>query len=153
MLKIIEHSIDLGVPAAVAYERWVRFDEFPEFMLGVREVQLRDDAHMHWRAAVAGKEEEWDAEITERVPGQRVAWRATAGTPNSGVVTFYDMGEQRSRLMLRLRYEPHGITEVVGDSLGLVRWRVASDLKRFKDIIEDDLQPSLIPLSDALIGQ
>jgi uncharacterized membrane protein len=39
--------------------------------------------HRRW------KTKEWDAEITEQIPDERIAWRSTSGVPNSGVVTFH----------------------------------------------------------------
>jgi hypothetical protein len=38
--------------------------------------------------------------------------------------------------MLQLEYEPEGVTENVGDAVGVVSRRVAGDLERFKEFIE-----------------
>ena len=46
-------------------------------MDSVHEIKQLDDTHLHWRATVAGKEKEWDAEITEQIPDERIAWRNT----------------------------------------------------------------------------
>ena len=73
----VRESIDLNVPVSTAYNQWTQFEEFPRFMASVDEVKQLDDTHLHWRAVVAGKEKEWDAEITEQVPDQRIAWRST----------------------------------------------------------------------------
>ncbi len=54
-----------------------------------------DDTHLHWAAEVAGKREEWDAEIVDQRPDERVAWRATTGKGNAGVVTFDRLGRTR----------------------------------------------------------
>jgi hypothetical protein len=37
---------------------------------------------------------------------------------------------------VRLDYEPKGMTEKIGDMLGVVSRRVANDLEHFKDFIE-----------------
>lgn len=42
-------------------------------MEGGEEVRQLDDKRLHWRASIAGKSEEWDAEITDQVPETRVA--------------------------------------------------------------------------------
>ena len=44
-----------------------------------------------------GKVKEWDAEITEQRPDERVVWTATDGARNAGVVTFHKLGEGKSR--------------------------------------------------------
>jgi len=77
---MIEKTIDVDVPVRIAYNQWTQFEEFPTFIEGVREVRQLDDQRLHWRAQVAGKEKEWDAQITEQTPDQRIAGPA-AGTP------------------------------------------------------------------------
>ena len=57
----VEESIELEVPVQTAYNQWTQFEEFPRFMEHVDEVRQLDDEHLHWRATVAGKTEEWDA--------------------------------------------------------------------------------------------
>src|SRR5687768_15777625 len=132
----IEKSIDVDVPVRTAYNQWTQFEEFPRFMEGVKEVRQLDDKRLHWRAVVAGKEKEWDAEITEQTPDQRIAWRSRSGAPNAGVVTFHRLDDNRTRIMLQLEYDPEGVVENVGGALGVVTARVSGDLARFKEFIE-----------------
>jgi len=135
-MATIEKSIDVDVPVRVAYNQWTQFEEFPKFMEGVREIRQLDDQRLLWRAAIGGKEEEWEAEITEQIPDERIAWRARTGAPNAGVVTFHRLGDSTTRIMLQLEYDPQGVVENVGDALGVVSRRVDGDLKRFKEFIE-----------------
>jgi uncharacterized membrane protein len=132
----IEESVELDVPVSSAYNQWTQFEEFPSFMGGVKEVRQLDDTHLHWVAAVAGKVREWDAVIDEQKPDERVAWHATSGKQNAGLVTFQPLSDDRSKLFLRMDFEPAGMREKVGHSLGLDRRRVRSDLRRFKSVIE-----------------
>ena len=136
MSSKVEKSIDVEVPVRVAYNQWTQFEEFPRFMEGVEEVRQLDDKRLHWRAKIAGKSEEWDAEITEQTPDQRIAWRSTTGTPNSGVVSFKRLGENRTRIILEMSYTPTDPIETVSDKVGLVGKRVEGDLQRFKEFIE-----------------
>jgi uncharacterized membrane protein len=135
-MATIEKSIDVDVPVRTAYNQWTQFEEFPKFMEGVRDVRQLDDRRLHWRAQVAGKEKEWDAEITEQTPDQRIAWRSRSGAWNAGVVTFHRLGDGKTRVMLQLEYDPDGVVENVGDALGFVSGRVNGDLERFKTFIE-----------------
>ncbi|HEY0739170.1 MAG TPA: SRPBCC family protein [Herpetosiphonaceae bacterium] len=132
----IERSIDVNVPVRTAYNQWTQFEEFPKFMEGVQEVKQLDNKNLHWRANIAGKEEEWDAVITEQEPDMRVAWTNTTGAKNAGVVTFHHLDDSKTRVMLQLDYEPEGVIENVGSALGFVERRVEGDLKRFKEFIE-----------------
>jgi uncharacterized membrane protein len=67
-MERIEKTIEVKCPVRVVYNQWTQFEEFPEFMAGVKEVRQIDDTHVHWHAEVWGKDKEWDAEITEQVP-------------------------------------------------------------------------------------
>jgi uncharacterized membrane protein len=134
--KTVEESIDVQVPVSTAYNQWTQFKEFPKFMATVQEVRQIDDTHLHWRALVAGKTKEWDAEITEQTPDQRIAWRSTDGTTNAGVVTFHRVGDNRTRIMLQMDYEPETMAEKLGDAVGGVKLTAKGNLKRFKELVE-----------------
>jgi uncharacterized membrane protein len=135
-MALIEQSIEVDVPAKKAYNQWTQFEEFPKFMEGVKSVEQLDDKRLHWRAEIAGKEKEWDAEITEQIPDQRIAWRSRSGASNGGVVTFHVLSPARSKVMLQLEYDPETFIEKAGDAVGIVSQRVSGDLERFKDFIE-----------------
>ena len=135
-MSAIEESIDVTVPVRTAYDQWTQFEEFPQFMDGVASVKQLDDTHMHWEAEIAGIHREWDAEITEQHPDERVAWKATSGTQNAGVVTFHRLDDDHTRIMLQLEVEPDDFGEKVADFFGLIRHRAKGDLARFKTLIE-----------------
>jgi uncharacterized membrane protein len=135
-MPTIERSITVDVPISTAYNQWTQFEEFPSFMEGVREVHQLDDKRLHWVAEVAGKVKEWEAEITEQVPDDRIAWRSRSGAQNAGVVTFHRLSDTSTRIMLQVDYETEGALESVGDAVGVVSRRVAGDLERFKEFIE-----------------
>jgi uncharacterized membrane protein len=135
MASVVE-SIDVTAPVSTVYNQWTQFEEFPRFMEGVKSVTQADDTHLHWVAEVAGKEKEWDAEITEQHPDERVAWRAVSGAENAGVVTFHRIDDETTRVTLQLDADPEGIVENVGTALGFLERRVKGDLERFKEFIE-----------------
>ena len=135
-MSTIEQSIDVQVPVRTAYDQWTQFEEFPRFMEGVEEVRQVDDTHTHWRTKVAGREKEFDAQITEQTPDQRIAWTSQAGPEHAGVVTFHRLDQGRTKVMLQMDVEPDGVAEKAGDALGLLKRRVKGDLERFKDMIE-----------------
>lgn len=132
-----ERSIDVNVPVRTAYNQWTQFEEFPRFMDGVEEVKQLDDTRLHWKAKIAGKTEEWDATITEQKPDERVAWTNTTGATNAGVVTFHYIDDKTTRVMLQMEYEPEGMVESVGTALGFADRKIAADLERFKEFIEE----------------
>jgi len=129
-------TVEVNVPVRVAYNQWTQFEDFPHFMEGVKQVEQISDRRLRWRAEIAGKEEQWDAVITEQMPDRRIAWRNTSGARNAGVVTFYPLGPARTRIALQIDYQPEGPIEQVGAALGLVERRIEGDLQRFKEFIE-----------------
>ncbi len=135
-MSTIEKSIEVNVPLRTAYNQWTQFEEFPRFMEGVKEVTQLDDTRLRWKAEIGGQDKEWDAEITEQAPDQRIAWTSRGGATNGGVVTFHRLSDATSKVMLQLEYDPQGFVENVGDALGVVSSRVQGDLERFKEFIE-----------------
>jgi uncharacterized membrane protein len=135
-MATIEESVEVQVPVRTAYNQWTQFEDFPEFMEGVEQVRQLTDTKVHWVAEIAGQRREWDAEITEQVPDQRIAWRSIDGANNAGVVTFHRLDEGKSKVMLQLEFEPENIVEQAGDKLGFVKGRAKADLKRFKTFVE-----------------
>ncbi|MDQ3127869.1 MAG: SRPBCC family protein [Chloroflexota bacterium] len=135
MSEILE-TIDVDVPVKTAYDQWTQFETFPKFMDGVKSVRQLDDTTLEWVASVAGKEKTWKAKITEQEPDQRIAWTATEGAHNAGVVTFHRLDEGKSRVTLQLDVDPEGPIENIGAALGLVKGRVKGDMERFKEFIE-----------------
>ena len=105
-------------------------------MDGIEEVRQIDDTHLHWRAEIAGHVTEWDAVITEQIPEERVAWKSTDGTANSGVVTFHRLSDDSSRVMVQIEHESQGVMEKVGSALGADTREVKNSLERFKDLVE-----------------
>ncbi len=135
-MATIEQSIEVHVPVRTAYNQWTQFEEFPRFMEGVEGVRHLDDTTTEWSTRVGGREKSFQAKITEQLPDARVAWASTDGSPNAGVVTFHQIDEDTTRVMLQMDYEPEGLVEKAGDAFGVAERRVKGDLERFKEMIE-----------------
>ena len=135
-MATIEQSMDVEVPIETAYNQWTQFEQFPQFMEGVEEIRQLDDRRLHWVADFGGSRHEWEAEITEQSPEERVAWRNTDGKDNAGVVTFHKLADDKTRVMVQMDWVPEGIKEKLGDKLGVADRRVKGDLERFKELIE-----------------
>ena len=136
-MGVSTHSIEVNAPLRAVYNQWTQFEEFPRFMEGVEEVRQEDRKRLFWRAKIGGKVKEWEAEITEQVPDQRIAWESVDGSSNSGTITFEKIDAYRTRVNATLGYEPEGLLEKTGDALGIPSGRIEEDLKRFRDYIEE----------------
>ena len=135
-MSTIEKSIEVNVPVYVAYGQWTRFAEFPRFMEGVKEVKQLDAKRLHWKAEIAGRDTEWDAEITEQLADQRLALTIRDVAIKGMVATFHELSNDRSTVRLQVEYNPQGAVEPVGDALRVVSLRVQGDLERFKGLVE-----------------
>jgi uncharacterized membrane protein len=132
----IEESMDVHVPVRTAYNQWTQFEDFPQFMDGVKEIKQLTDTRLRWRAEIAGVEREWEAEINEQRPDERIAWQSLDGPRHAGVVTFHRLDDGLTRIMLQLEWEPGDAAEKIADWAGFVTQRVKDDLRRFKEFIE-----------------
>ncbi|ACU35749.1 SRPBCC family protein [Actinosynnema pretiosum subsp. pretiosum] len=136
-MTTIEKSVDVEVPVSTAYNQWTQFESFPRFMEGVENITQVSDTRTHWVTSIGGVKREFDAEITEQHPDERVAWHTVEGPQQAGVVTFHRLNDRQTRVHLQMDYEPETLTEKAGAALGIVEHRVNGDLKRFKEFIEN----------------
>jgi uncharacterized membrane protein len=135
-MSSVTESIDVDVPVSDAYNQWTQFESFPRFMNGVERITQTDNTHTHWVVKIAGVEREFDAEITEQHPDERVAWKSTSGPSQAGVVTFHALSDTTSRVTLQLDWDPQGLTEKAGAVLGADAREAQADLRAFKELIE-----------------
>lgn len=136
-MSSVTQSVDVDVPVSTAYNQWTQFEAFPNFMGGVDEIVQIDDTHQHWKTSIGGVSREFDTEITEQHPDERVAWKSTDGTTHAGVVTFSRLSDTSTRVTAQIDWQPEGMVEKAGSVIGIDDLRVKKDLNRFKDFIQD----------------
>lgn len=136
-MGVIKESVDVEVPVSTAYNQWTQFEEFPNFMEGVESITQVDDRHNHWTTKIAGVEREFDTEIVDQLPDERVAWRTVSGeVKQHGIVTFQRMDDTHTRVQLVMDVEPADVAEKAADMTGILDRRTKGDMRRFKDYIE-----------------
>lgn len=139
----VRKSITINRPPEELYRFWRDFDNLPRFMTHMEEIRKLDDKRSHWKArGVAGFTVEWDAEITEDRPNERIAWASVAGSSvhNAGSVTFKQRPAGRGTVVeVEMRVDPPGgaigakIAKLFGKEPGQ---QVGDHLRAFKQIIE-----------------
>jgi uncharacterized membrane protein len=136
-MSSVQESVDVAVPVSVAYNQWTQFESFPQFMEGVESVTQLDDTRNHWVTKVGGITREFDTQITEQHPDERVAWTSVEGEVHqAGVVTFHRLGEESTRVTIQIDWTPQGMVEKAGAALQVDDHRVKADAKRFKEFVE-----------------
>ena len=137
-MSTVKSDIDVNVPISVAYNQWTQFESFPQFMGGIDSISQVDDTHTHWKVSIAGIKREFDAEITEQKPDERVAWNSIGGEDHAGVVTFHRIADDQTRVSVQLEWKPEGLVEKVGALLQVDDIQIDRDLHRFKELIESN---------------
>lgn len=132
-----QHSVVVDRPVRTVYDQWTQFEQYPDFMDNVELVKQLGDTMTHWKVKVGGVVREYDAAITEQRPDEIISWHSVAGPEQGGMVTFDPLEPERTRVTLRLDFEPEGFTENLGDAVGVVSSSVEHSLERFKDFIEE----------------
>lgn len=136
-------AITVNRPADELYAFWRQIENLPRVTRHLLSVTALNDRRSHWRArAPLGRTVEWEAEITEDRPGERLAWRSAPGAQiaNAGAVTFASApGGRGTVLTVDLRYAPPGgalgaaVAKLLGEEPEV---QLQEDLRRFKQVME-----------------
>ena len=138
----VEAALTIGKPRAELYSFWRRFEDLPQFMKHLDEVNDLGDGRSHWVGrSPLGFSVEWDAEIVEERQDQLISWRSLPGSQirNAGTVFFEDDANGRGTVV-RVTMELASANPV-GQALGKVfasitERQVLEDLRRFKQLME-----------------
>jgi uncharacterized membrane protein len=133
---LIEQHTDIAAPRSVVYNQWTQFESFGAVMKGVERVHQDKRDRTEWTAKIGPARRTWTGEITEQVPDERISWRSTGGAKVTGVVTFHELDDSLTRVLLEMDYSPTGVVEHVGNTLRIQRRRAARDLRLFKHFVE-----------------
>jgi carbon monoxide dehydrogenase subunit G len=131
----IQRWTDVAAPIETVYERWTDFEEFPNFMHRVLNVE-KDDNTLKWDEKIWFSKRHWEGEITERRKNERIAWKTTSGMAHAGVVTFHRMEKNLTRVMVDMDFVPQGMIEKMASGMRFVKRAVEADLARFKAYVE-----------------
>jgi uncharacterized membrane protein len=137
-VSTVEKTIEIDRPVRTVYDQWTQFEDFPAFMEGVERVEQLDEKHLRWHVSIAGVDREFDTEIVQQEPDQRIAWRTEDGEDHTGSVLFDSLRDNATRVKVVMSYRPENWVEKVGDATNLIDKRVEGDLGRFKELIEDE---------------
>ncbi len=134
--------VTVNAPVEKVYAYWRDFTNFPNFMPNVKEVAPvgASDERTRWKVdGPLGASAEWEAEIVEDVPNEKIAWRSLEGSrvENSGVVRFDDRGSQTS-IEVAIEYQPPG--GAAGDAVAKLfenpEQQVDEALDRFAEVVQ-----------------
>jgi uncharacterized membrane protein len=140
---VVGRTVTINRPRTELYAFWRNFDNLPRFMENVVSVTPDGDGRSHWVVlGPADRTVEWDAQILEDIPDERISWAAVepASVRNSGSVEFRDSANGRGTLVsVVFAYDPPGGT--IGTALATLfgrnpKFQARQDLRRFKQLME-----------------
>ena len=138
----VQKTININAPLDGVFGFFSRYDNFPRFMRNVREVRDYGNGYSHWTVAgPAGVTVEWDAELTEFIPHECIAWESVPGSTvdNAGVIKFQENADGTTRVDIRLSYNPpggalgHAVAKLFGSD---PKSEMDQDLARLKTALE-----------------
>jgi uncharacterized membrane protein len=138
----VQQSVTISCSPHEVYAFFRRLENLPTFMSHLESIRS-EGKHSHWRARGPwGTSVEWDAEVIEEVPDERIAWRSLAGArvPNQGRVQFRPApGGGATEVQVELRYDPPAgrlgaaFAKLFGSEPAQ---QISSDLRRLKQVLE-----------------
>lgn len=138
----VQKTIKIDAPLDGVFGFFSHYENFPRFMANVREVRDYGTGYSHWTVAgPAGVSIEWDAELTDFVPHECIAWQSVEGSTvdNAGRIQFQENPDGTTRVDIRLSYNPPGgaLGHVVARLFGAdPKSEMDGDLARLKTALE-----------------
>jgi uncharacterized membrane protein len=132
----IQRWTDVAAPVEMVYEQWTQFEEFPRIMHRVQSVQQQDDNKLAWEEKIWFSRRRWVAEIVDQRENERIEWKTVSGASHTGVVTFHELDDTLTRVLVNLDFQPSGLFEKMGSGLRFAKRAVQADLARFKAYVE-----------------
>ncbi len=138
----VEKEVVIDRTPQEVYRFWRKLENLPRFMHHLKSVREIDAKRSHWVArGPLGKDVEWDAEIVNDVPDERIGWQSLpdADVRNAGSVQFIPNGKNSTTVRVVLRYDPPAgkVGEVVAKLLGEnPEHEVEADLKRLQTVLD-----------------
>ena len=134
-MEFVDTTIEVGADVRDVYDAWTAFEEYPEFMDVIESVELVQDDQLHWIALVDDDVVEWDSDLVNVVPEEKVSWSALDGR-EAGQVKFDKLGSGRTAIHYQLEYDPEVWEGEASDVREWMQHRVEADLAAFKEYVE-----------------
>jgi uncharacterized membrane protein len=109
------------------------FERLPQMIDFIRKVE-RFGNRSRWSVNIDGKDFQWDAQITQLVPGQSIGWKSVNGPQHTGRITFSPLGQQ-TLVHVTMNYAPPLAGALLPIDQHLEDW-IERGLRQFKSAVE-----------------
>jgi uncharacterized membrane protein len=135
-MAFVDKTVEVRADIRRVYELWTVFEDYPKFMDVVEHVHLFEEGRMRWAAFFDEDLVEWDADLIEHIPEERITWHALDGR-ETGQVRFEKIDAGSTRVHYQLEYDPATWQGKADTVRHWMRRRIESDLEAFKQVVED----------------
>lgn len=135
-MSMVQQAIEVSAPLHTVYEQLAAFEDYPRFMSGVREVTPIGNDRTHWIMDVEGKTREFDAQIIECSPDERVSWSTTEGPLLAETITLRPMGEMKTQVVAQLEADIAFLMPNDRHGQASLNKRLKADLTALKGLVE-----------------
>jgi uncharacterized membrane protein len=97
------HSIVVNAPAAELYRHCLRFENLPQFISSITNIEKISDTCFTCTSIINGEQVRSSVEIIMRVPDRRIAWHAVSDNFRVGVVSFDPLPNRATRVTVKVR--------------------------------------------------
>lgn len=145
-MAIIQESMEIQAPVAACYDQWLKFEDFPRFMMHVRSVEHLDGNRWHWVVdGPLGTPVEWDAVMDANEQDSVISWHTVSDSMlgAQGRVHFDPIANNAitsiaTRVTVGLQYAPPAglLGEAVANLFSSPSQMLKESLKNFKQLME-----------------
>lgn len=132
----VQQSMDVAVPLETCYNQWSQFEDWPQFMHRVTNVEQEDPCTVSFTTKIWAKSKPFTAKIETQRPDERIKWRVSDGILHTGVVTFHELAPRLTRVELSVDVDPGSLLEKAARGMRHIKRAMRADLHRFKAYIE-----------------
>jgi uncharacterized membrane protein len=96
-------SITLNAPVTDVYGHSCRFEQLPQFIESLVDIQKIDETHFWLTTSQSSGQRRIMLQIVLRVPERRIAWQASCTEFSQGVIVFEPLTQNKTEITLKLR--------------------------------------------------
>ncbi len=132
----LEKSIQIGRPIEQVFRAWSELQDLPRYLPMIQRIDCQGK-RSHWVVRLDGRNLEWDAKLTQKIPNQALGWKSVHGPKHTGRINFARLGND-TLVHVVMNYAPPAgaITRGVVEAFGRVEGVLEQALREFKAGLE-----------------
>lgn len=133
----LEKSVQISADIETVFRAWAHFERIPQYCRYITHVRNTGNDRSEWTANIDGRIFQWEAEVTQVIPNQVIAWKSLGGSQHSGRITFAPIGKD-VLVHVQMNYMPPTILArpVLAAISGRIEGYIEQALRDFKSELE-----------------